>query len=243
MSVLKRLGRAPRVQAVLGQLAADYLSFVRRTTRWTVEPADAHPRLIEANFPIICATWHGQHVMVPFFFRPHYRFATLVSRSGDGGINAGALNRWGIRAIRGSGARGRDARAKGGAPALRAMLRSLADGESVAMTADVPKIARRCGEGVVLLAGLSGRPVLPMAVATRRRFAFASWDRARVGKPFGPGAMVVGGPITVPRDLDAAGIEVARLAIEAELDRVHARAFALVGLADPFAESASARVP
>ena len=237
MNALKRLGRSPPVQAWLGRRAADYLGLVERTTRWTVEPADAHLRLIEANFPIITATWHGQHFMVPFFFRPHYRFATLVSRSGDGAINAAALGRLGIRAIRGSGARGRDARAKGGAPALRAMLRALAEGESVAMTADVPKIARRCGEGVVVLASLSGRPVLPMAVATGRRFAFSSWDRARVGKPFGAGAMVVGGPIGVPRDLDAAGIEAARRVVEAELDRVHARAFALVGEADPLARA------
>jgi lysophospholipid acyltransferase (LPLAT)-like uncharacterized protein len=236
VSALKRLSRAPAVQATLGRLAADYLALVRRTTRFAVEPEDARPRLIEANFPLITATWHGQHLMVPFFFRPGYRAATLVSRSGDGGINAAALERMGIRAIRGSGARGRDVRAKGGAPALRSMLRALADGESVAMTADVPKIARRCGEGVVLLASLSGRPILPMAVATRRRFTFGSWDRACLGKPFGPGAMVVGEPITVPRDAGADGLEAARRAVEAELDRVHARAFAMVGRTDPMRE-------
>ena len=65
------------------------------------------------------------------------------------------------------------------------------------MTADVPKIARVCGEGIVTLARLSGRPIVPVAVVTSRRIDFESWDRASLGLPFGRGAMVLGEPIRV----------------------------------------------
>ncbi|HVL72764.1 MAG TPA: DUF374 domain-containing protein, partial [Beijerinckiaceae bacterium] len=127
-------------------------------------------------------------------------------------------------------------REKGGASALRAMLRALAGGEMVVLTADVPKIARVCGPGIVALARLSGRPIVPVAVVTSRRLVFKSWDRASIGLPFGRGAIVLGAPIFVPRDADEAALEQARRAVEEGLDRVHGRAYALVGAQDPGAK-------
>lgn len=232
MAWLKAFGRRPGVQRAVGTMLAGYLRLVRRTNRFVVEPPDPHGPL-EPHGPIIVAMWHGQHFMVPFLRRETDRSASLVSRSRDGELNAIALERLGIRAIRGSGARGRDQRQKGGAEALRALLKALADGEQVVLTADVPKIARLAGDGIVTLARLSGRPIVPVAVATSRRLEFKSWDRASIGLPFGRGAMVVGEPIFVARDAGPQDQEAARLAVETGLDGVHARAFALVGRDDP----------
>lgn len=234
MGFVKDIGRARPVQAGLGRAAAGYLRLVRRTNRFVLDPPDLHDRVAPLK-PFIVTFWHGQHFMMPFLRREGDRFAALVSRSGDGELNAIVLEALGTRAVRGSGARGRDVRAKGGAPALRALIRALADGEGVCLTADVPKIARRCGEGVVLLARLSGRPIVPAAAATSRRLEFGSWDRATLGLPFGRGALVAGEPLWVPPDADAAALEAARGALEAELDRVQALAFARVGRGDPMA--------
>jgi lysophospholipid acyltransferase (LPLAT)-like uncharacterized protein len=186
--------------------------------------------------PVIAAMWHGQHFMIHFAKRPQDRAASLVSRSADGEFNAIALQHLGVRAIRGSGARGRDPRHKGGAHALRAMLRALEDGEMVVMTADVPKIARTCGNGIVTLARLSGRPIVPVAVVTSRRIAFKSWDRASLGLPFGRGVMVLGEPIFVPEHADEAALADARHAVEDGLDRAHERAYAMLGARDPGAK-------
>ena len=43
--------------------------------------------------------------------------------------------------------------------------------------------------------------------------------------------------IFVPRDADAAALEAARVAVENGLDDVHARAYALIGSADPGAKA------
>ncbi|MCB8820414.1 lysophospholipid acyltransferase family protein [Microvirga rosea] len=232
MSLVKRITRSRVVQEALGFLVASYLKLVQRTNRFVMEPADAYDR-IGPMMPVIAAMWHGQHFMIHFAKRPQDRAASLVSRSGDGEFNAIALRHLGIRAIRGSGARGRDIRKKGGISAMRSMLRALSDGEMVVMTADIPKISRICGEGIVTLAQLSGRPIVPVAVVTSRRIDFDSWDRASLGLPFGKGAMVLGEPVSVPRDADPAAIEAARQAVERGLDAVHARAYALVGSKDP----------
>ena len=234
MDFVKRITRSRAVQEVLGFLVASYLKFVHRTNRFVMEPADAYDRI---EMPVIAAMWHGQHFMIHFAKRPQDRAASLVSRSGDGEFNAIALRHLGVRAIRGSGARGRDVRKKGGIQAMRAMLRALGDGEMVVMTADIPKISRVCGQGIVTLAQLSGRPIVPVAVVTSRRIDFDSWDRASIGLPFGRGAMVLGHPIHVPRESDEQALESWRKTVERELDRVHERAYALVGSRDPGAKT------
>ena len=219
----------------MGFLVAGYLKLVQRTNRFVMEPADAYD-VIGPQMPVIAAMWHGQHFMIHFAKRPQDRAASLVSRSGDGEFNAIALRHLGIRAIGGSGARGRDIRKKGGAQALRAMLRALGDGEMVVLTADIPKISRVCGSGIVTLAQLSGRPIIPVAVVTSRRIDFNSWDRASIGLPFGRGAIVLGTPIHVPREADEAALETLRASVERALDAVHERAYALVGAKDPGAK-------
>jgi lysophospholipid acyltransferase (LPLAT)-like uncharacterized protein len=238
MGLVKRLTRTRAAREVIGFTIARYLSVVRRTNRFVMEPANAYDR-IGPMMPVIAAMWHGQHFMIHFARRPQDRAASLVSRSGDGELNAIALRHLGVRAIRGSGEAGRrvqNRRDRGGFSAMRGMLRALADGEMIVMTADVPKVSRVCGPGIVTLAQLSGRPIVPVAVVTSRRIDFASWDRASVGLPFGRGAMVLGEPIHVPRHADAADLEAARRHVERELDAVHARAYALIGSRDPGAK-------
>ncbi len=91
----------------------------------------------------------------------------------------------------------------------------------------MPKVARVAGIGIVKLAQLSGRPILPVAVATSRRKVLDNWDRTAINLPFSRLAMVAGDPITVPSDPDGATLEASRQALEAGLNRVSARALEL----------------
>jgi lysophospholipid acyltransferase (LPLAT)-like uncharacterized protein len=219
-------------QETLGRMLAGYLRLVQRTNRIVFEPADIYDH-VRPELPVIFAMWHGQHIMIPFA-RPDWMPAcSLVSRHGDGGFNAVALRELGIGAIRGSGALGKKIREKGGASAFLAMVRRLAAGDTMVLTADVPKRARIVGPGIIALARASGRPIRAVAVVTSRRIDFNSWDRASIGLPFGRCAIVVGEPILVARDADEAAQESARLALQASLDDVHARGYALVGSRDP----------
>ena len=233
--MLKRIGRAAPVQAALGRLLAGYLRLVGRTSTLLLDPPDLFERL-EPQGPFICALWHGQHFMIPLGKRPQDRYAVLISRHGDGGINAAACDSFGIRPIRASGGRPDQMHRKGGVRGLREMLRALEDGESVTLTADVPKRARVAGIGIITLAKLSGRPIYPATVVTSRRIDFNSWDRASLGLPFGQGAIVIGDPIRVAADADDAAMEDKRRMLEIALDRVQHDAFALVGSQDPGAE-------
>ena len=216
-----------------GFALANYLRLVRRLNRFVVEPAPLEQSL-GAQHPAVVAMWHGQHLMIPFARAPNMtRACAMVSRHRDAGLQAIALRRLNVEPIRGSGARGEKVREKGGAKALIALRKKLDEGATIAMTADVPKVARIAGLGVVTLGRISQRPIVPVAVVTSRRIDFNSWDRASIGLPFGRGAIVIGEPIRVAALADAAEMETARLAVQDGLDSVHARAYALVGGADP----------
>ncbi|HXT07931.1 MAG TPA: DUF374 domain-containing protein [Roseiarcus sp.] len=221
------------IEEAMGLALAQYLRLVKRLNRFVVEPSDLDASL-GAHLPVITAMWHGQHLMISFA-RPSQmtRVCAMVSRHRDAGLQAAALRRLNVEPVRGSGARGDKVREKGGAKALITLRQKLDGGASIAMTADVPKVARVAGMGVVTLARISGRPIVPVAVVTSRRLDFKSWDRASIGLPFGRGAIVVGAPVYVAAEASQAQREAARLAVQEGLDAAHARAYALVGATDP----------
>ena len=86
---------------------------------------------------------------------------------------------------------------------------------------------RVAGIGIIKLASASGRPIYPLAMATRRRIELNTWDRTSVHLPFTCGAGVVGQPVRVPPNADPDVLESARLALQASLDGATARAYAL----------------
>jgi lysophospholipid acyltransferase (LPLAT)-like uncharacterized protein len=224
MRLRRRLKDRPWVQKTIGILAAEYLRFVWNTCRIIQEPADFYQQH-EAEQPVIIAMWHGQHFLLPFV-RRHYPFKVLISRHSDGEINAIAAEWLGVRTVRGSGDHGHRFEAKGGVASFRTMLDSLAEGWNMALTADVPKVARVAGLGIVKLAHESGRPIFPVCLATKRRIVLNNWDRSEINLPFSRGAIAVGEPIRVPAEADAQMLEQIRgeleRALNAATDRAHA---------------------
>jgi lysophospholipid acyltransferase (LPLAT)-like uncharacterized protein len=228
-----RIGRSPFWQEAIGFLLATYVRLVQVTSRIKTVPEDLDSAMAP-EAPIICAMWHGQHLMVSFAWPEVIeRFAALISRHEDAGAQAAALRHLGVIPVRGSGGPADRARYKGGAPAMRELLRQLESGASIAMTADVPKRARVCGLGIITLAKLSGRPIVPTAVVTSRRIQFNTWDRASLGLPFSKGVVLLGESVRVAPDADDEAMEAARLAVQQGLDDAHERAYAMFGATDP----------
>ena len=224
----KRLGQKRWVQVTAGTLVAEYLRLVFKTTRLVViDPPDGYAR-IDANMPVILAMWHGQHLMGPFMRRPGDRGKVLIGRHRDAEVNAIAAERLGIETIRGSGDIGSEFLRKGGLGAFQQLLATLQAGDTVALTADVPKIARRVGRGIVMLARESGRPIFPVALATSRRYVLSNWDRTTINLPFGRGAAICGEPVRVPADADGETLERYRQEVEDKLNAATARAYAIV---------------
>ena len=226
--MLKRLGKSAFVRRLAGNAMAGYLTFVRRTCKVIIEPEDIDA-YYEPLVPNIVTMWHGQHFMMPFGRPTNADIRVMISKSGDGDINAIAARKMGMGVFRASGGQtAKQIQRRGGVKGFLQALRLLKDGVSVSMTADVPKgPARVAGAGIILLASRSGRPILPTGLATSRRFNLNSWDKATVNLPFGRFAFVAGDPIYVPADLDPDGIEFECGRLKIALDDVLERAYSL----------------
>lgn len=207
------------------------LRFVHRTNPLLPETLEVY-KLIDSSKPVIFAMWHGQHVLTPFAAPEGLQMAAMFSRSKDAELNARVVAKLGIETVRGSGGRDRVQRAgKGGAQALILLKKAMARGKSAVMIADISKgSARIAGEGVILLARISGRPILPVAYASSRAVTFRkSWDKTRMAMPFGRAVLCAGEPLFVSPDAGPEAIETARSQLTASLNSATARAYALVG--------------
>ncbi|MEM6461120.1 MAG: lysophospholipid acyltransferase family protein [Pseudomonadota bacterium] len=216
----KRLLSSEGFQTAAAAGIHGYFWAVFKSNRFVSESDDVSVRL-EPHMPAIIAVWHGQQFLVPFFKGEGYRIAALVSKSRDAEINAKVLQRFDVEVIRGSGGRvrGREYE-KGGVRALKALTGTLARGNTVVMIADISKgTPRRAGRGIVTLAKLSGRPVIPAAIATsRHHIVEKSWDKTTINLPFGRICLKLGDPVYVPRDASEADVERSRQMVTDELN-------------------------
>lgn len=231
-NLLKRMASSDRVIRVVGHAAVGYLHLVKGTSRITYEPENIQAAFGDA-LPGIVTMWHGQHFMAPFVTDGELDIRVMVSRHRDGEINAIVAEKFGFGTIRASAARDPSrVIEKGGLRGFLEMKSALENGISVAMTADVSNmIARRAGLGIIMLAQSSGRPILPVALATSRRIRLANWDRTTFNLPFSRGACIFGRPIYVENGTDEER-EAKRRELEKELNRINALAYERLGLRD-----------
>ena len=197
-----RLKADPRVRSALSAVLLGYLRFVHATNR--LVPGSSGESGAVDNWPVILTFWHGRQFVVPLLSPKGKPVSAIVSRSADAELNAAVLERIGMETIRGSGDGATDAaamRAKNGVAAFRALVRALQSGRTVAMIADRRAAPREAVEGLVRLARISGRPILPVAYETSRSITLEkAWDRAAVNLPFGRAAMITAAPIWVGRN-------------------------------------------
>ncbi len=219
-----------RIKSSFGALTAAYVKVVYHTSRFTNSPAN--PKQYSAQLgPVIVTSWHGQIMILPPFWHHQHPLEILVSRHRDVENIATAFKYLGLNVIRGSGSLPGKSRAKkGGAEGLRQMVRALKRGSFVSLLADVPTVlVRGAGRGIIMLAQISGNPILPLAVTTRYRLVANSWDRMAINLPLSRGSIAVGEPISVPRDADEAMIESKRQQLEDCLNELTRQADFLVG--------------
>jgi 3-deoxy-D-manno-octulosonic-acid transferase len=211
-----------------GRSLAGLIRLVGRTSKTIYEPPDLVDKLAEIH-PCVVACWHGQFMMVAGFRPDNVKVAAMVAKHGDAELVGEAMRALDVELIRGAGA-GSRRRDRGGASALRASLGALADGYSVVMTADVPPgPARIAGAGIVAIGRMSGRPIVPVAVASKHFASFDTWSRLTFNLPYSTLAFVAGDPIHVPAHASSNVLESKRLELETALNAVTTKAYELAG--------------
>jgi lysophospholipid acyltransferase (LPLAT)-like uncharacterized protein len=225
------IAQSRAVNAILPKLIAAFVRFTYRTNRMVTDLSVPMENLA-AKSPVILAIWHGQHLTVPALkSMTDTPVIALFSRSADAEMNARVAAELGLEVVRGSGGRaGVNTVSKGGVKALLALRKALAGGKIVAMIADIAKgKPRESGLGIITLARATGRPILPIAFATSRRYIVErSWDKTTINLPFGRSAVILGEFIFVPKTADDAMMEKMRREVTEQLNLATETAYSLV---------------
>jgi len=207
--------------AAIAGVGTPLLRMLGATVRWTTTGADTLAAIDRSPEPQIWALWHGRILPCMWYFR-NRGIVVVTSENFDGEWIGRIIQRFGFGAARGSSSRG-------GARALRSLLRSIGR-QPAAFTVDGPRGPRGVVQpGIVWLAKATGAPIIPVHAEADRYWTLGSWDRTQIPRPFARVAMAIGPPIRVAREADDAGMEAARMAVEAGLHTAEAASRAALG--------------
>jgi hypothetical protein len=205
-----------RVTTRLGQVAGPLLSrlvaILMRVlgATWRIEFEGSNP--LGSGRPAVAALWHRDILITAYVFRDQ-GYSVPVSRSRDGDYITSLLLALGYTSPpRGSSSRG-------GAAALRGLVRLVSSGTTVSLPVDGPKgPPRRAKLGVVSLARLTGVAITPLAFSARPCMRFGSWDGTLLPSPFARVTCHLGAPIAVQRDASPEDEERIARELDAALD-------------------------
>ncbi len=225
----KRIIKSDTMRSTLCWLAASYVRLMRTTGRWRTEGGDHPAHYLTEGKPFIVAFWHQRLLMMPYTWRSvggDRPFNMLISSHRDGEIISRTIARFDIKTIAGSTGKG-----KGGAAALRQILKALKAGEVVGMTPDGPRGPRmRASDGIIQAARMAGVPIFPLTYSASNRKVIQSWDRFILPLPFSRGVFHWGDPIFVDRKLDEEGMEAKRVELENALTELTQKTDQSLGL-------------
>jgi lysophospholipid acyltransferase (LPLAT)-like uncharacterized protein len=171
--------------------------------------------------PAIYCVWHNRLAlsMIEYYgyVKRHNKtpgLAALVSASKDGGFLASVLECFRVQPVRGSSSRR-------GPQALLELTGWAERGYDLAITPDGPRGPRYVvQDGIMALAQVTGRPIIPASYHLSWKMEAKSWDRFQVPFPFSHCEMVFGKPVRVPREATDAEREILRQQLEGTLKEI-----------------------
>jgi len=217
-----RASGSKRAQArMITALGYPLIAALGSTFRWRADGAEQYQRVLDGGRQPIMAFWHGRILPATVYFRRRW-IVVITSENFDGEWIAGIIERFGYGTARGSTSRG-------AVKALVQLKRDMAAGKPAAFTLDGPRGPAKIAQpGAIWLAKATGNPIVPFHIESDRYWTANSWDRTQIPKPWSTVAIAIGEPMEVAADADDAGIEAARLDLEARLRALGARAVAMV---------------
>jgi lysophospholipid acyltransferase (LPLAT)-like uncharacterized protein len=171
--------------------------------------------VLDRHQSLVYVSWHQRFFPGITFFSSRQPIAIMISQSRDGEMVARVVDILGWRSVRGSSTRG-------GVPALK-QLKDLAHaGYKIGHIVDGPKGPfGYVKPGLLRIAQVAGKPVVPTITSAQKKWVFNSWDRFMVPKPFSRVIIRFGKAIDVPAALGGEAFEQKRVSIELRLKELY----------------------
>jgi lysophospholipid acyltransferase (LPLAT)-like uncharacterized protein len=212
--LLKRILKSGLIQKLVCWLGSLYIRLVAVTCCWDVIRGDIPTTFWDKGEPFLLCFWHGRILLMHKCWKKSLPIHMLISQHRDGQLISRTASHIGVSTVTGSSNRG-------GAQAIRNMLKIFRKGECIGITPDGPRGPRmRASDGVINFARLANATIIPATYSVSNRKIIGSWDRFIIPRPFSKGAIVWGQPIHVPKNVKPEEIEKYRQIIEDELNTI-----------------------
>jgi lysophospholipid acyltransferase (LPLAT)-like uncharacterized protein len=170
---------------------------------------------LDRHQSLIYASWHQRFFPGITFFSSRKPIAIMISQSRDGEMVARVVDILGWRSVRGSSTRG-------GAAALTKLKDLARAGYKIGHIVDGPKGPfGYVKPGLLRIAQVAGKPVVPTITSAQKKWIFNSWDRFMVPKPFSRVIIRFGVAIDVPADIEGDAFEQKRVSIEQRMQDLY----------------------
>lgn len=171
------------------------------TCRVTIHGSvDDITRMLRSGQPCLPCVWHQMLLFCGYYLirlskSEDFKLSFLTSPSADGEIAAQVVLHLGAGVVRGSSS-------SAGARVLRDCYHAVArNGVSLLFPADGPRgPLHELKPGALMVARLTGAPILPVGYRASRAWRLRSWDHFIVPKPFARIDIYIGDPYYVPKD-------------------------------------------
>jgi lysophospholipid acyltransferase (LPLAT)-like uncharacterized protein len=187
------------------------IRFLGLTMRLEEVNSEIPRSFMEKGVCVIGAFWHGRLLMMPLIYKGK-SLSFLVSPHRDGQVVGKALVRFGFHPILGSTHRNRFS-------SFKQLIKAHENGYDIGIAPDGPRGPKnRVQVGVIELARLTGRPVIPVTFSASKRKILRTWDHFLLPYPLSRGVFIWGEPVYVDPNGDRAHLEEKRFLLEARLN-------------------------
>jgi len=199
---------------VVGLIGSSFMKFMNLTAL-NIKKINYSPveQMLKKQSPFILSMWHSRFFMSPFALdTPCSKLSPMISNSKDGKYLVSLVENFGInKCVRGSSS-------KGGAEALKNSLKMLKQKQILPITPDGPRgPERKVQKGTIVIAALSGTPIVPFAFNASKKWTAKSWDKTIIPKPCSDYVFVYGNPIYIERK---GNIEKDKVMLEIEMEKI-----------------------
>jgi lysophospholipid acyltransferase (LPLAT)-like uncharacterized protein len=218
-------------RTVLPPIAIATYRWHARSWRYSTENEAGLTALLRSSRPLVGAFLHARTFqLLQYFSQPeHGRWMLMCSPSRDGELMSRLEMGLGFRVVRGSSG-------SGGARALVQMIKAQREdpGLSSCLAVDGSRGPRGHAQlGTITLTQKTNGLLLPVAASTSDAWVCGKcWDRMVIPKRHAQVRILIGDPIDVPTQLNAAQLEGVRVSLEARLLAMHAELDARTGFRD-----------
>ncbi|MCA8878579.1 MAG: DUF374 domain-containing protein [Rhodobacteraceae bacterium] len=200
-----RLQQSSRVQNALRSMISGYVNLVFRRIRWEWIGLEELDTDLSNGRPRVLSCWHSQLMFAPYLrdWTDHPLFI-LASRHADAQLATSNMEKMPGVSILTVGTSGDNS------ASIRDAVKRVRRGASMGIAVDGPMgPALIAKPGAVVIAGLAGVTVSPVAYAVTHKIRLGTWDRFVVPMPWGRGVLAVGEGFVPPRRMSEAEAQTA----------------------------------